>query len=283
MPALAITVLKNNVPWGPFTRGQIDDGLVRGDFTIKSLAHAPGLTHWTPLDEVLAFVEHNIQPSVALPPVPEPRNLPPIPQDAFVEKPASRPTFPAPAQPPVLPVQQPKPTPVVEKPEVLIEPKSRVKPETQMVAASFFPRGIAFLIDCAILFVPILVIYILSALAIEISGAWEKIDHESRMQEWAHLERNLWDLTLLVAIGFGWLYGAGSECSPSQATIGKRWMRIKVTDAQGERIGFVRATGRYAAKYLSALPFFLGFIMALFSSRGLALHDRLTDTRVVRK
>jgi uncharacterized RDD family membrane protein YckC len=59
-------------------------------------------------------------------------------------------------------------------------------------------------------------------------------------------------------------------------------MGIKVTDAQGERISFLRATGRYAAKYVSALPCLLGFIMALFSSRGLALHDRLADTRVVR-
>ena len=50
----------------------------------------------------------------------------------------------------------------------------------------------------------------------------------------------------------------------------------------GERISFLRATGRYAAKYLSALPCFLGFIAALFSSRRLALHDRLADTRVVR-
>ena len=69
----------------------------------------------------------------------------------------------------------------------------------------------------------------------------------------------------------------------SQATIGKRWMGIKVTDAQGERMSFLRATGRYAAKYLSALPCFFGFIMALFSSRGLALHDRLAGTRVVQR
>ena len=48
------------------------------------------------------------------------------------------------------------------------------------------------------------------------------------------------------------------------------------------RIGFLRATGRHAAKYLSALPCFLGFIMALFSSRGLAFHDRLSGTRVVK-
>ena len=85
-----------------------------------------------------------------------------------------------------------------------------------------------------------------------------------------------------MAIALGWLYGAGLECSRSQATIGKRWMGIKVADAYGERMSFLRATGRYAAKYLSALPCFLGFIMALFSSRGLALHDRLAGTRVIR-
>ena len=102
------------------------------------------------------------------------------------------------------------------------------------------------------------------------------------MEEWELLELNIRRLAWLVAIGFGWLYGAGLECSPSQATVGKRWMGIKVTDAHGERMSFLRATGRYAAKYLSALPCFLGFFMALFSSRGLALHDRLADTQVVR-
>jgi uncharacterized RDD family membrane protein YckC len=279
MAALAITVLKNNVPWGPFTRAQVDDGLARGDFTVKYLAHAPGLKEWTPLGEVLDYVDRNAESRVSLPPVPETRELPPIPQDAVV-----KPSPPTPAKPPVLPAAKPSPppTPVVEQPEVIIEPKPRVKPEVRLVAASFFPRGIAFLIDCAILFVPILILFILGALAIQVPRLWEHLDKESLSQEWALLERNVWDLTLLVAVGFGWLYGAGFESSPSQATIGKRWVGIKVTDAEGERIGFLRATARYGAKYLSALPFFLGFIVALFSSRGLALHDRLTDTRVVR-
>ena len=100
-------------------------------------------------------------------------------------------------------------------------------------------------------------------------------------QEWELLDRNIRRLFWLVLVGFGWLYVAGLESSPSQATVGKRWMGIKVTDAHGERMSFLRATGRYAAKYLSALPCFLGFMMALFSSRGMALHDRLADTRVV--
>ena len=102
-------------------------------------------------------------------------------------------------------------------------------------------------------------------------------------QEWMLLERNFYQLMLLVAVGLGWLYAAGLESSAWQATVGKKWMGIKVTDVYGERLGFLQATGRHGAKYLSALPCFLGFIMAFFSSRGLSLHDRLARTRVVRR
>jgi uncharacterized RDD family membrane protein YckC len=274
MAALDITVLKNNAPWGPFTRAQIEDGLARGDFTVKYLAHAPGLKEWLPLGEVLDYVERGEGPRMtSLPPVPGSRELPPIPERA-------------PSQPPIIPAsippapEQPAPPlpPVVEKREI----KPEAKPEVRLRTASFFLRGFAFVIDCAILFVPVAILFALGALAIEIPAAtWNHISHQARMEEWELLKQNMRRLAWLVAVGFGWLYGAGLESSPSQATVGKRWMGIKVTDAQGERMSFLRATGRYAAKYLSALPCFLGFIMALFSSRGLALHDRLADTRVV--
>jgi hypothetical protein len=61
MAKLGITVLKSNVPWGPFTRAQIEDGLGRGDFTVKYLAHAPGLKEWLPLGEVLDYVDRNAE------------------------------------------------------------------------------------------------------------------------------------------------------------------------------------------------------------------------------
>jgi uncharacterized RDD family membrane protein YckC len=280
MSASGITVLKNNVPWGPFTREQIEDGLGRGDFTVKYLAHAPGLKEWLPLGEVLHFVETNEKPRPSLPPVPGARELPPIPETV-----APKPELPI--RPPILPeapppLAQPAPPaipPRIEKKEAQPEPRVEVK----LKPASFIPRGIAFLIDCAILFVPVAILFALGALAIEIPGAWNHIDHESRMQEWDLLKRNVGQLALLVAIGLGWLYAAGLECSQSQATVGKRWMGLQVTDLHGERISFLRATGRYAAKYLSALPCFLGFMFALFGSRNLALHDRLAGTRVVRR
>ncbi|HEV3271017.1 MAG TPA: hypothetical protein VGZ93_02445, partial [Candidatus Methylacidiphilales bacterium] len=80
MAALGITVLKNNVPWGPFTREQVEDGLARRDFTVQYLAHAPGLKEWLPLGEVLDYVDRHAGPRMpSLPPVPGQRELPPIP------------------------------------------------------------------------------------------------------------------------------------------------------------------------------------------------------------
>jgi uncharacterized RDD family membrane protein YckC len=164
-----------------------------------------------------------------------------------------------------------------------LPPPVIVKPEVHLPAAPFFPRFIAFLIDCGILFVPILTLFAIGFLTVELRGWWEQTDHESMTQERAQLWTNFLRLLALVAFGFGWLYAAGLECSSWQATVGKKWMGMKVTDLQGERLGFLRATGRHAAKYLSALPCFLGFMAALFNSRRRAMHDWLAGTRVVRR
>jgi uncharacterized RDD family membrane protein YckC len=72
------------------------------------------------------------------------------------------------------------------------------------------------------------------------------------------------------------------ESSPWRGTIGKQIMGLVVTDTAGQRLSFLRATGRHAAKYLSALPLFLGFMAALFNAQRLTWHDRLAGTRVVR-
>ncbi|MCE0483920.1 MAG: RDD family protein [Methylacidiphilales bacterium] len=257
---MGITVLKNNAPWGPFTREQVEEGLRRGDFTLLYLAHIPGLKEWHPLGEVLHLLDRQTSPPthhVQLPPVPGSQKTPPaLPTATLPVPPAAKPV-----QSPFLPVPP--------------------APEPDLPKASFFLRFIAFVLDCVILFIPVALVFVLGAVTVWIGGWWEKSDSESMRQSWALLHRNFHHLLLLVAIGLGWLYAAGLESSPRQATIGKQWMGLKVTDAQGKRIGFLQASGRHAAKYLSALPFFLGFIMALFSARGRALHDRLANTRVI--
>jgi uncharacterized RDD family membrane protein YckC len=178
---------------------------------------------------------------------------------------------------PVLPATPLRdPEPVVGVREVQEPPAPELKP------APFFLRTIAFLVDCGILFVPVAILFVIGALSIELPALWKHTNHQTISENWAHLRMMMWRLSGILAIGCGWLYAAGFESSARQATIGKLWMGLHVTDARGGRMTFLRATGRYVAKYISALPCFLGFIMALFSSRGLALHDRLAGTRVVR-
>lgn len=261
---MGITVLKHNVPWGPFTREQVREGLNRGDFTLHYLAHARGLKEWLPLGEVLDYVDKGIVP----PPVPHASNLPPVPD--------------APGLPPAsIVASQPPPLPVVAA-GFVVPPPLPAPDEPVLVNGPFFIRFLAFAMDCFVLFVPIGFLFGLGAVIIETQGWWEHTDRETLHQEWMLLERNFTRLILTIALVFSWIYAAGLESSRWQATVGKLWMGLKVTDLAGERLTFFRATGRHIAKYLSALPCFLGFIMALFSSRNRALHDRMAGTRVVR-
>ena len=80
----------------------------------------------------------------------------------------------------------------------------------------------------------------------------------------------------------GWLYYALMESSAKQATVGKMALGIIVTDLEGRKIGFGRATGRYFAKILSALILGIGFLMAGFTERKQALHDMVASTLVVK-
>jgi uncharacterized RDD family membrane protein YckC len=77
-------------------------------------------------------------------------------------------------------------------------------------------------------------------------------------------------------------YYAGMESSPLQATLGKMALGIRVTDLHGRRISFLRAFGRLAGKIVSAMIFYIGFIMAAFTERKQALHDMMAGTLVIK-
>lgn len=81
----------------------------------------------------------------------------------------------------------------------------------------------------------------------------------------------------------GWLYFAFLESSARQATFGKSLLGLAVVDEQGQRISFLRATGRYFAKFLSAIILLIGFIMVAFDSRKQGLHDKLAGTLVLKR
>ncbi|HEX4342865.1 MAG TPA: RDD family protein [Verrucomicrobiae bacterium] len=80
-----------------------------------------------------------------------------------------------------------------------------------------------------------------------------------------------------------WLYFSIMESSEYQATFGKMVMGLKVVDLAGRRISFARASGRFFGKTISALIFYIGFMMAGWTRYKQALHDLLANTLVARK
>ena len=90
--------------------------------------------------------------------------------------------------------------------------------------------------------------------------------------------------TFVLFVVAQWLYFAGMESSPRQATFGKAAMSLCVTDLTGQSLTFGHATGRYFAKIISGLiPLGIGYIMAGFTEKKQALHDMIAGTLVLRK
>jgi uncharacterized RDD family membrane protein YckC len=89
--------------------------------------------------------------------------------------------------------------------------------------------------------------------------------------------------TYFWSILIGWLYFALMESSNKQATLGKMLIGIKVTDLDGNRITFGKATARHFSKIISGVILAVGYIMAGFTQRKQALHDIIAGTLVVKK
>jgi len=87
----------------------------------------------------------------------------------------------------------------------------------------------------------------------------------------------------VISIVISWLYYAGLESSSQMGTLGKRLLGLKVTDLEGQPIGFGRATGRYFGKILSAIPLGLGFFMMLADEKKQTWHDKMAGCLVVKE
>ena len=69
----------------------------------------------------------------------------------------------------------------------------------------------------------------------------------------------------------------------SGATLGKRALGIRVVDStSGGPIGYGSALVRWFARYLSALPFMLGYLWMLWDDNKQTWHDKLAHAVVVR-
>ena len=87
-----------------------------------------------------------------------------------------------------------------------------------------------------------------------------------------------WILSLFVT----WLYFAIQHSSTKQATFGMRALDIKITNENHGKIGFWRATGNFYLTVISALVFFIGFLMIAFTSRKQGFHNLISRTLCIK-
>jgi uncharacterized RDD family membrane protein YckC len=158
--------------------------------------------------------------------------------------------------------------------------------------AGFWLRFVAYLIDGVILGIPVGIICffifgIMGGAAALSSRIQPNPDPEVALTQATTIVSALIGfifVVVLVVISINWLYFAYMESSERQATLGKIVMNLRVTDANGNRLTFGHATGRYFAKIVTGLvPLFIGWIMAGFTEKKQALHDFIAGTLVYRR
>ena len=87
----------------------------------------------------------------------------------------------------------------------------------------------------------------------------------------------------LLGIISTWIFYAAFESSLKQATPGKMALGIIVTDLEGNRISFGRASGRFFSKIISAFILGIGLLMVAFTQKKQGLHDKMCECLVINK
>jgi uncharacterized RDD family membrane protein YckC len=113
--------------------------------------------------------------------------------------------------------------------------------------------------------------------ALGLSGAFDNMESGPTAGFWVLQIVNLFMGIVFPAVYTTWLLGKYG------ATVGKMACKIRVVTADGSPIRYMRALGRFFAEWLSGMILLIGYIMAAFDSEKRTLHDRICNTRVIRK
>lgn len=149
-------------------------------------------------------------------------------------------------------------------------------PEPKVSYAGFWLRAVAFVIDNIVLYLAAAMTFfgpLMRHAGLPTTNPWQF--YKNPTQQVLAVE--------LIMLMVQWLYWALLESSPWQATIGKRVLGLYVTDLEGRRISFARASGRFFGKIISELTIGIGYLMAGFTPKKQALHDMIANCLVQKK
>jgi uncharacterized RDD family membrane protein YckC len=151
--------------------------------------------------------------------------------------------------------------------------------------AGFWLRFVAAFIDGIVLWIPLLPIFIVVFL-----GSFRNLGNVRDPVEIRAIFGPKIALILLICTVGSWLYWGLMESSAWQATLGKKALGLLVTDLEGNRISFGKATGRFCGgrlisvfPYLGGLYFFIDCVCVGFTEKKQAIHDMMAGTLVMRK
>lgn len=160
--------------------------------------------------------------------------------------------------------------------ENLSDPLGADGVQTNLVYAGFWLRFVAYIIDYFVTAIPGFVIGL-------VFGAVGAALGQGGGPDQQFILVGVQIVSALTGVAISWLYYALMESSSKQATLGKMALGLVVTDMNGHRLTFGRATGRFFAKILSGMVCLIGYIMAGFTERRQALHDLMASTLVIKR
>jgi len=150
-----------------------------------------------------------------------------------------------------------------------------------IVYAGFWRRVLAYVIDMCVLSVPnVLAVFLI---AVPIMNYLNEIIAKRIMAEYQLLVSSAAEGGISFALFFliAWPYFSVMESSKLQGTLGKMAVGISVTTTSGSRISVLRSIWRYFMKLFSGILLSIGYIMAAFTAKKQALHDKAARTLVV--
>ena len=87
---------------------------------------------------------------------------------------------------------------------------------------------------------------------------------------------------LIGALIFAFLYDFLLVASPLKATLGKKLMRIKVVNTDGQSIEIGAAFMRSLLKFVSVFFWLIPWLFAIFTKKKQAIHDLMTYSIVIK-
>ncbi len=159
--------------------------------------------------------------------------------------------------------------------------------------ADYARRTVAVFMDMMVIWLVILLVRYLVESATGISAPQE-IDPAVRIVPQPGRALSLWDtlpaLRFIFSIEPSWLalafvawfvYSFLFESSSWQATPGKRFLGIEVTDEEGQRLSYTQSLIRTSGKVLSVAVLGMGYLLGAMDNRKQTLHDKLAKTLVI--